>query len=86
MRIFHVNLFKSGKNRQKIVSFSTGIDAVSIFFRSEETWKDVVISDHLTSEQHKEVYDLREKFSDVFSDITDNVVHLINTGNALPIR
>ena len=89
LRIFHVNLLKKWKSRQEVVLFSTGVDAVSFPVRSDETWKDVIISDHLTSEQHKNVSDLLEKFSEVFSNvpsITDKVVHHIDTGNAVPIR
>jgi len=47
------------------------------------------MSEQLTGEQYKELSDVSDKFSNVFSEmpsVTDNVEHHIDTSSAFPIR
>ena len=55
----------------------------------EETWEDVVFSDHLNESQKHQVETFLQEYADVFSgkpNLTDVVTHRIDTGDSPPIR
>ena len=91
LRVFHTNLLKKWKSRRELVMFSNNDIMSEVYcpLKSSENWKDVEISEHLTSEQKQMMSNLLEKYSCVFSDkpsITNVAVHHIETLDAKPIR
>ena len=55
----------------------------------EETWEDVVISDHLNESQKDQVETLLQEYAGVFlgrPNLTDVITHRIDTGDSPPIR
>ena len=84
LRVFHTNLLKKWKSRRELVMFSNNDIMSEVYcpLKSSENWKDVEISEHLTSEQKQMMSNLLEKYSCVFSDkpsITNVAVHHIET-------
>ena len=77
--------FVMGESREMSLPHEKNLPQLS----SNETWKDVIVSEDLNEKQSLEVKKTLEEFSDVFSGTpnrTNAAVHKIDTGDAQPIR
>ncbi|XP_070572749.1 uncharacterized protein [Ptychodera flava] len=98
-RVYHINMLRAWKERNKPVYFVDTVDAVcnkdienSMYYtpedQSTETWRDVVIADSVTADQHAELLRLLQEYSDVLTDVpgcTDQVEHNVITTDETPI-
>ncbi|XP_070576339.1 uncharacterized protein [Ptychodera flava] len=98
-RVYHINMLRAWKERNKPVYFVDTVDAVcnkdienSMYYspedQSTETWRDVVIADSVTADQRAELLCLLQKYSDVLTDVpgcTDQVEHDVITTDETPI-
>ena len=93
---YHINMLKEWKTRQEISCFANELDTsdtssdfiVQYNSNQTENHKDINISEELTADQRKQLTDLLEEYSDMFTDVP-GVTHLvefdIDTSDAKPI-
>ena len=96
LRIFHVNLLRKWKDRDKVAFYAQAyifgeedIDDYLPKRNPTETWEDIHISENLTSNEKKQIRELANKYSSIFSDVptaTNTAVHDVKTGDAKPVR
>ena len=97
LRTYNINMLNRWQSRDETTAFVMGESREMSLpheknlpqLSSNETWKDVIVSEDLNEKQSSEVKKTLEEFSDVFSGTpnrTNAVVHKIDTGEAQPIR
>ena len=83
---YHINLLSKWQSRDKLAALIMPESTEMLLSHEqdvpklscEETWEDVVISDHLKESQKDQVEMLLQEYADVFSDrlnLTDVVTH-----------
>ena len=96
-RVYHVNLLRKWQSRDEVAALVIPESPnaplpheanVSPIYNKED-WRDVQISDELSTSQRQEAQAVLEEFSDVLSGVpnrTNVAVHSIDTGDSAPIR